>query len=92
MGGRTIDLSTNEFTVLWLLARHAGEVMDRDRILQALRGIDSDAFNRSVDVTMSRLRQKLGDDPKNPTYIKTVWGSGYLFIVDGEPGEDAPDA
>ena len=82
-----IELTTNEFTALWLLCRHPGEVFDRDRILQALRGIDSDPFNRSVDVTMSRLRQKLGDDPKAPTYIKTVWGTGYVFI--GESGSHA---
>ncbi|MGD9365619.1 MAG: response regulator transcription factor [Desulfobacteraceae bacterium] len=86
MDNRPIELTTNEFTALSLLARHPGEVLDRDRILQELRGIDSDAFNRSVDITMSRLRQKLGDDPKSPTYIKTVWGTGYVFI-----GEAAPD-
>ncbi len=77
---RSLDLTTNEFTVLDLLARHAGEVLDRDRILRALRGMDSEAFNRTVDITMSRLRQKLGDDPKSPEFIKTIWGSGYKFI------------
>jgi DNA-binding response OmpR family regulator len=61
--------------------------MDRDEILQALRGIDSDAFNRAVDVTISRLRQKLGDDPKHPEFIKTVWGTGYVFIA--EESDDA---
>jgi len=62
--------------------------MDRDEILQTLRGIDSDPFNRAVDVTISRLRQKLGDDPKNPEFIKTVWGAGYVFIA--EESADAP--
>lgn len=80
-----IELTTNEFTALWLLARHPGHVLDRDRILQELRGIDSEAFNRSVDITMSRLRHKLGDDPKAPTYIKTVWGAGYVFIGEKDP-------
>lgn len=80
-----IELTTNEFTALWLLARHPGEVLDRDRILQELRGIDSEAFNRSVDITMSRLRHKLGDDPKSPTYVKTVWGTGYVFIGEADP-------
>ena len=47
--------------------------------------MDCDAFNRSVDITMSRLRQKLDDDPKNPEFIKTVWGAGYVFI--GQPGK-----
>ncbi len=77
-----IELTTNEFIALALLVRHPGQVLDRDQILQELRGIDSDAFNRSVDITISRLRQKLGDDPKQPTLIKTVWGTGYVFIGD----------
>lgn len=78
--GRAVELTTNEFAALALLVRHAGKVLSRDQILQELRGIDCDAFNRSVDLTMSRVRQKLGDDPKSPVYIKTVWGTGYLFI------------
>ena len=72
---------------LALLAGNPGKVFDRDQILQALRGIDCDAFNRSVDITMSRLRQKLNDNPKKPAFIKTVWGTGYVFI--GEPTGDA---
>jgi DNA-binding response OmpR family regulator len=81
-----VNLTTNEFVALSLLARHSGEVLDRDRILQELRGMDSEAFNRTVDITMSRLRQKLGDDPKSPEFIKTIWGTGYMFIkvLDGE--------
>jgi DNA-binding response OmpR family regulator len=75
-----LDLTTNEFTALALLVKNAGKVLDRDQILQELRGMDSEAFNRSVDITMSRLRQKLKDDPKAPAYIKTVWGAGYVFI------------
>jgi DNA-binding response OmpR family regulator len=75
-----LDLTTNEFTALALLVRNAGKVLDRDQILQELRGMDSEAFNRSVDITMSRLRQKLKDDPRAPVYIKTVWGAGYVFI------------
>ena len=78
--GRDAELSTNEFKALWLLVENAGTVMDRDAILQSLRGMDADAFNRSVDITMSRLRQKLGDDPKSPRRIKTIWGKGYLFV------------
>lgn len=75
-----LDLTTNEFTALALLVRNAGKVLDRDQILQELRGMDSEAFNRSVDITMSRLRQKLKDDPRAPKYIKTIWGVGYVFI------------
>jgi two-component system OmpR family response regulator len=58
-------------------------VLSRDRILEATRGLDWEAFDRSVDVLVSRLRQKLGDDPRQPTFIKTVRGSGYCFIGDG---------
>lgn len=83
--GRVVELTTNEFAALALLVRHAGSVLTRDRILQELRGIDCEAFNRSVDITMSRIRQKLGDDPKAPEFIKTVWGAGYLFIGQRSP-------
>ncbi len=85
LNNESLDLTTNEFTALVLLAKNAGKVLDRDQILQELRGMDSEAFNRSVDITMSRLRQKLKDDPRDPVYIKTVWGAGYVFI-----GKDAP--
>jgi DNA-binding response OmpR family regulator len=78
---REVDLTTSEFAALELLVRHAGRVLDRDEIMQTLRGIDSEQFNRVVDVTMSRVRQKLGDDPKHPQYIKTIWGSGYMFVA-----------
>jgi len=77
---RDIDLTTNEFTALSLLVKNAGTVLSRDRILDELRGMECEAFNRSVDITMSRLRNKLGDDPRNPDFIKTIWGAGYLFI------------
>jgi len=85
LGAENVELTTNEFDALALLARNPGKVFSRDEILQELRGIDCDAFNRSVDITMSRLRQKINDDPKSPTFIKTVWGTGYVFI--GGPGE-----
>ena len=82
LDGNPVDLTTNEFTALALLARNAGKVLNRDQILQELRGMDCDAFNRSVDIAVSRLRQKLKDNPRSPEFIKTVWGSGYVFIAD----------
>ncbi|MDP7157695.1 MAG: helix-turn-helix domain-containing protein, partial [SAR324 cluster bacterium] len=60
--------------------RNSGQVLSRDRIMESLRGIAWNAYNRSVDITMSRLRQKLKDDPKAPRFIKTIWGTGYIFI------------
>jgi DNA-binding response OmpR family regulator len=86
---RELTLTTSEYTVLDLLVRNAGKVLDRDEILQSLRGIDSEHFNRVVDMTMSRLRHKLGDDPKHPRFIKTVWGTGYLFVA-REEADDIP--
>ena len=86
LDGEIVDLTTNEFAALALLCGNPAKVFNRDEILQELRGIDCDAFNRSVDITMSRLRQKLNDDPKNPAFIKTVWGTGYVFI--GSQGEE----
>ena len=87
LDGEIVDLTTNEFVALALLVKNAGKVMDRDQILQELRGMDCDAFNRSVDITMSRLRQKLKDNPKIPTFIRTVWGTGYVFIGDENADE-----
>jgi len=75
-----IELTTAEFEILTLLVKKSGKVLNRDRILDAVRGIEWEVYNRSVDVLISRLRQKLKDDSKNPRYIKTIWGSGYMFI------------
>lgn len=85
--GNPVDLTTNEFAALKLLAQNPNKVLSRDQILDELRGIECEAFNRSVDITMSRLRQKLHDDPQNPRFIKTVWGTGYMFIAEYD-GDD----
>ncbi|WP_153111350.1 winged helix-turn-helix domain-containing protein [Propionivibrio limicola] len=79
LGNQTVDLTTAEFDLLWLLASHAGNILSRDDLLQQLRGIGFDGLDRSIDARISRLRRKLGDDPENPTRIKTVRGKGYLF-------------
>ena len=80
LSGRKLSLTTAEFELLTLLVRNAGRVMSRDRIMEETRGVDWAAFDRSVDILVSRLRQKLGDDPKEPAMIRTVRGAGYLFI------------
>jgi len=80
LGGQALDLTTAEFDLLVLMARNRGRVMSRDRIMSGTRGVDWEAFDRSVDVLVSRLRQKLGDDPKRPAFIRTVRGAGYTFI------------
>ncbi|MGD0619589.1 MAG: response regulator transcription factor [Bryobacteraceae bacterium] len=78
--GQDLSLTAAEFDVLWLLVRNRGRVLSRDRIMDETRGIDWAAYDRSIDVLVSRLRQKLGDDAKRPTMIRTVRGTGYVFI------------
>lgn len=85
LGGRSLDLTTAELRLLTLLVRNAGRVLTRDRIMEETRGLDHDAFDRSIDVLVSRLRQKLGDDARQPRFVKTVRGAGYTF-VGGEHG------
>lgn len=80
LDGQLIELTTMEYELLVLLSTNPGKVFSRDAILNGLRGIDAQLFSRSVDILVSRLRQKLGDTAKQPRFIKTVWGSGYTFI------------
>lgn len=77
-----LDVSSNEFDLLWLLANNAGTILSRDEMVTHLRGIEYDGFNRSVDILISRLRKKLHDDTGKPQRIKTVWGKGYVFAAD----------
>ena len=78
--GVSVDFTTMEFQILNLLASKCGRIITRDQIMDNIRGVDWAAFDRSIDVAVSRLRQKLGDDPKAPRFIKTIWGTGYMFI------------
>lgn len=84
--GRRIELTTMEFEILCLFIRNPGKVLDRDWIMESLRGFEWEAFDRSIDVLISRLRQKLNDNPKSPRYIRTIWGRGYKFV--GEEHEE----
>lgn len=77
--GADIDLKTTEFNLLLILARAAGTVLSRDAILQQLRGIEFDGFDRTVDAGISRLRRRFEDSSPEPHKIKTIWGRGYLF-------------
>ncbi|HLP40398.1 MAG TPA: winged helix-turn-helix domain-containing protein, partial [Fibrobacteria bacterium] len=86
LGGRPLDLTALEFEALSLFARSPGKVLDRDRLLERTKGLEWDPDNRSIDVLVSRLRQKLGDDPRRPVFLKTVRGSGYMYI-----GREAAD-
>lgn len=80
LGDEEIDLTSAEFDLLWLLASSAGTILSREAIFEALRGIEYDGQDRSIDVRVSRLRAKIGDDPEAPQRIKTVRSKGYLFV------------
>lgn len=77
--GRACELTSYQFDLLLVLARAAGRVLSRDQIMDALRGHALEAFDRSIDVHVSRIRAALEDDPKAPRRILTVRGAGYLF-------------
>ena len=83
LAGRDLGVTSAEFELLALLVRNPGRVLSRERILDGTRGIDWEAYDRSIDVLISRLRQKLGDDAKHPSFIRTVRGAGYVFIGGG---------
>lgn len=74
-----IMLSTADFDLLWELATHAGHILNRDALLQTLRGVSYDGMDRSIDVAISRLRKKLHDSATEPYRIKTIRNKGYLF-------------
>jgi OmpR family response regulator RpaB len=82
LDGSPLELTTMEFELLALFAQNSGKALSRDEILNGLRGIDAQIFSRSVDILVSRLRQKLGDTAKRPRFIKTVWGRGYTFVAE----------
>lgn len=83
LNGQSLDLTTHEFLLLWLLAENAGQVLSRDQIFAHMRGIEYDGMNRTIDVRISHLRKKLQDDGEQPEQrLKTVWGKGYLFVAD----------
>ncbi len=77
--GLLVPLSNAEFRLLWTFLECPRRVLSREQLLDAARGRSIEAFDRSIDLLVSRLRQKLGDDPRSPRLIKTVRGEGYLF-------------
>ena len=80
---KPISLSTTEYEALILFVEHTGETLDRELLVENLRGISWQSYDRSVDVLVSRLRGKLGETPNKTRFIKTIHGLGYKFI--GEP-------
>ena len=82
LDGEEITLTTQEFELLFELARSAGTILSRDDLFKRIRGIDYDGLDRSIDSRISKLRRKLGDDADAPKRIRTIWGKGYLLVPD----------
>lgn len=80
LNGQLLSLTAAEFELLGMFVRNRGRVLTRDRIMDETRGIDWAVYDRSIDVLVSRVRQKLGDDPRQPAFIRTMRGIGYRFI------------
>ena len=80
MNGSILDLTTKEYDLLSMFINNPGITFTRDEIIKEIKGIEAHLFSRSIDILISRLRQKIESDPKSPKIIKTIWGKGYMFL------------
>jgi two-component system phosphate regulon response regulator OmpR len=87
-GSEEVPLTTGEFALLKVLATHPRAPLSRDKLMELARGREFEAFDRSIDVQVSRLRRLIEPDPARPAFIQTVWGFGYVFVPDGKKRED----
>ena len=78
-----VSCPRGRFAVLKAFARHPRQPLSRDKLMEMARGREYEAFDRSLDVQVSRLRKLIEPDPSKPRYLQTVWGLGYVFIPDG---------
>lgn len=83
-GDQTVVLTSGELELLRILAEHPDRVLDRDLLLDLLKGYERSPFDRSIDVQIARLRAKVEPDTKRPRYIRTIWGKGYMFTPAGD--------
>ena len=83
LAGEELELTSYEFALLKALTERAGQILSRERLMELSRGNAEEAFDRSIDVHISRLRQKLGDDSRKPLRIRTVRGAGYQYLAKG---------
>lgn len=84
--GEALKLTSGEFAVLSVLLRHPRQPLSRDRLMSLARGREHEAFERSIDVSIARLRKLLEEDPRSPRLLQTVWGFGYVYVP---PEQDA---
>lgn len=80
--GETLPLTTGEFAVLETLVNHPRQPLSREKLMELARGREHGAYDRSMDVQVSRLRRLIEDTPAAPRYLQTVWGFGYVFVPD----------
>ena len=90
LSGVPCDLTSHQFELLAVLARSPGRVLSRDQIMDALKGHPLEAFDRSIDVHISRIRAVIEDDPKHPRRVLTVRGAGYVFARRQDAGDGEP--
>lgn len=83
--GAPVNLTTGEFSLLRAFVENPRRPLSRDHLVELARGREMEAFERSIDVQVSRLRRLIEDDGAHPRYIQTVWGFGYVFVPDGSP-------
>ncbi len=82
--GQEITLTSGEFTLLRIFLEHSNRVLTRDSLLEMTKGYEHSPLDRSIDVCVGRLRRKIEPDPTQPVYLRTVWGSGYIFSRQGK--------
>ncbi len=80
--GEPVALTTTEFDLLRCFMRYPGQTLSRDALMDMLRGVGYAAYDRSIDVHVKNLRAKIEADSRNPKYIKTIWGTGYMLVAD----------
>lgn len=84
--GQELALTAGEFNLLRIFVEHPNRVMNRDQLMDLMKGYERSPFDRSIDVRVTRLRRKIETDPTAPVYVRTVWGEGYLFTPSGKVG------
>ena len=88
--GQAVEITTAELALLKALVEHPNRVLSRDMLASLATELGRMPFDRSIDVRIARLRKKIEDAPDNPRYIRTIWGSGYLFAPQGDQPDEAP--
>ena len=83
---KVIDLTAGDFALLEAFVSRPNRLMSRDNLIELLKGYERSPYDRSIDVRVTRLRKKIEPDPEHPQYIRTVWGKGYMFTPQGNPG------